>query len=281
MKFLIKKLVSRAVACDYLWRMLKATILKITRYAERERLRYEFSMQGPEIKKAIGAICPDLTVRHGPFQGMKYPRPESMGSSLFPKLLGSYEKEIQPIWEIICGNAYAEIVDIGCAEGYYAVGLALRIPGAKVFAYDTDQDAIQLCRNMAELNKVGRRVVTGGFCDGEILKSHLLSGKALIISDCEGYEKDLFSKEIVQRLAHHDVLVELHDFIDIEISSLIRRRFEDTHVIRAIQSVDDITKAHSYCYEELQDYTLSMRKLLLAECRPAIMEWFYMTPRID
>ena len=280
MKSLIKKLVSRVVACDCLWCMLRATILKITRYAERERLRYEFSMQGPEIKKAIRDICPDLTVRHGPFQGMKYPQPESMGSSLFPKLLGSYEKELQPIWEIICNNAYTEIVDIGCAEGYYAVGLALRIPGAKVFAYDTDQNAIRLCRNMAELNKVGQRVVTGGFCNGEILKPRLLSGKALIISDCEGYEKDLFSKEIVQLLAHHDVLVELHDFIDIEISSVIRRRFKDTHVIRAIQSVDDITKAHSYCYEELQGYTLSARKFLLAECRPAIMEWFYMTPRI-
>lgn len=42
-------------------------------------------------------VFPDLIVKHGPFKGMKYPAVKSVGSSLFPKLLGCYEKEIQGI----------------------------------------------------------------------------------------------------------------------------------------------------------------------------------------
>ena len=40
------------------------------------------------------SIFKNLEVRTGPFAGMQYPQAKSAGSSLLPKILGSYEKEL-------------------------------------------------------------------------------------------------------------------------------------------------------------------------------------------
>jgi tRNA G37 N-methylase Trm5 len=147
-----------------------------------------------------------------------------------------------------------------------------------VFAFDTNDDAINLCKKMAQLNNVTERLITGSFCDANVLQSIPYTKRALIISDCEGYEKNLFTEDTVPILATHDLLIEVHDFIDIEISSVIRHRFESTHIITTIRSIDDITKAHTYEYDELKKYSLEVRRRFLAENRPHIMEWLYMTP---
>ena len=78
----------------------------------------------------IGELFCDGVVRHGPFAGLQYPELTAVGSALYPKLLGSYQREIQGWIEEICAAGYSEIVDVGFAEGYYAVGLARRLPRA-------------------------------------------------------------------------------------------------------------------------------------------------------
>src|SRR5271170_382684 len=70
----------------------------------------------------------ELVVRNGPFAGMRYARPLPEGSIFFPKLLGSYEAELQAHFERVIGTDYSAIVDVGCADGYFAVGLAMRMP---------------------------------------------------------------------------------------------------------------------------------------------------------
>lgn len=280
MKSLIKKVVSKCIANDSFWKLLDRTILNFSRYVVIERRSTKKSLE-PSVLDAITNIIPDYVVKHGVFKGMKYPNTDTAPYLLFPKLLGSYEAEIEPILKRICDEEYTEIVNIGCAEGYYAVGLALRIPSATVYAYDVNEKAIKFCKEMAKLNGVEDRLITGSFCDTEILKSIPFTKKGLIICDCEGCEKELFTDEIIHLFAKQDYLIELHDFIDITISSQIRERFEKTHTIEVIQSIDDIKKAQTYVYEELRNYDLETRKRLLGESRPAIMEWFYMKPRND
>ena len=66
-----------------------------------------------------------------------------MLSSCVPKLIGSYEEEVHLIIEEIIRRRYSIVVNIGCAEGYYAVGFALRIPDAIVYAFDIETTAQQ------------------------------------------------------------------------------------------------------------------------------------------
>jgi hypothetical protein len=275
MKTLIKKAIHHAVQINWVWYLLSRTILPLAYHVQAARK----VVVREKLPSPLNPIFATRTIMHGVFAGMKYPELTSINSALFPKLLGSYEKEIEPLLEVICDNQYSEIVDIGCAEGYYAVGLAMRIKTAKVFAFDTNIDAIRLCNEMAQLNDVSKRVITGSFCDAQTLLNLPLTKRALIISDCEGYEKELFSKDTVPFLAQYELLIEVHDFIDIEISSYLRELFELTHNIEVYSSIDDIKKAQQYAYKELESFSLEEKKQILREGRPAIMEWFYMEPR--
>jgi len=269
-------MISHSVSIDFIWRILNPTIIEFFEIAKWERKK---SQERETISNALLKISPDLTVKHGPFKGMVYPETKSVGSTLVPKLIGSYERELHPLLEKLFSENYSEIVDIGCAEGYYAVGFAMRVPAARIFAYDTNEEAIQSCKKMAEVNAVAERLTTGSFCDAETLKSLPLTEKSLIISDCEGYEKELFSETVIPFLAKHDLLIEVHDMMDIEIGQTLRQRFQKTHTVTAVLSIDDITKAQTYDYGELSEYDLATRKMLLAENRLQIMEWFYLSPR--
>ncbi len=100
----------------------------------------------------------------GPFAGLRYPVARSAGSSLAPKLLGSYELEIQDFVERAIANRPAQVVNIGAGEGYYAVGLALRLPDASVFAFEKSESARALIRALAEHNGVASRVHVHGEC---------------------------------------------------------------------------------------------------------------------
>src|ERR1700749_2885028 len=63
-----------------------------------------------------------VTVKHGPFTGMVYPTKATRNRHVIPKLLGTYEQELHGTIETIKGRKYDVVIDIGGAEGYYAVG---------------------------------------------------------------------------------------------------------------------------------------------------------------
>lgn len=242
------------------------------------RFARELSERDARLRELTVQLCPSRTVQNGPFRGMKYTS-QSYGSSLLPKLIGTYESELHPAIEELLRNDYSTIIDIGCAEGYYAVGLGMRCPRAQVFAFDTAPSARQLCTQLAEINGIANRIHIDGFCDGAKLASLCNARRALVISDCEGYEYLLFTEDVVPALSRHDLIIEAHDFINIEITSKLRERFSLTHEIESIKSTDDIQKAHTYQSDLLRPFDTITRKLILAERRPAIMEWLVMTSR--
>jgi hypothetical protein len=276
MKRLVQHLISSGVQNDLLWKVLDTTLLKPARFAQSSRTKYERDRIRMD---ALERICPDLVVRNGVFKGMKYPEAKSIGSVMFPKLLGCYERELDPTIESICQTAYTEIVDIGCAEGYYAVGLAMRIPTATVYAYDTNREALQLCRDMARLNGVDDRVVTDSFCGPDTLATLPLTQKGLIFCDCEGYEKQLFTKDNVGSLSRHDLVVEVHDGMDLSISSSLHDLFTETHHIEMIDTVNDTRRLREYKYEELEPFDLDTRLVLIGEFRVISTGWLHMTAK--
>lgn len=280
MKSSIKKLLIKAVQNPTVWNALNATLFKLTRFLERERHHNDNAPPPPRLDWEVARkiIAPDMMVRHGVFQGLKYPTSELLGHVVTPKLLGSYERELQPLLERLRTQDYSEVVDIGCAEGYYAVGLARLFPNATVYAYDINPEAIRLCRLMARENGVDARVITGAFCNATALQNLPFTRRALVVSDCEGYEKHLFTPETAHKLAAHDVLIEVHDLVDIGISAQLRAAFAATHQLEVILSVDDIKKAQQYEYPELASFDLAERKMLLTEWRASQMEWFYFSP---
>jgi len=269
MKNFVKNIVTGVIRNDFAWSVLKpissfGIFLNTTRKLSKEqKCRLDIERK----------IFQKLEVQNGPFKGMKYPKIAAVGSAIYPKLLGSYEKELWEVVKEFKNNNYTEIIDVGCAEGYYAIGFGLAIETALIYAYDNNEKARNLCKEMGQLNNIETRLCIKEECTADELGSFQFTGRGLIISDCEGFERQLFNTVNVQNLLNCDLIIETHDFVDIEISTFLKEIFNKTHNIFSIKSTDDIEKALTYEFEEIQALNLPQRKKLLAESRPSIMEW--------
>ncbi len=230
------------------------------------------------INTNLKAIVGNPVVKNGNFNAMKYPSFDSVCSTIFPKIIGSYEAELNDIIQHIIQNKYDVIIDVGCAEGYYAVGLAMKT-NATVFAYDTDANARKLCLEMATLNSVQNKIQIKETFTIDDIKNLDPNKKTVIICDCEGFEKYLFTAESVPLLKNTDVLIETHDFIDLTISTTLTHLFKPTHNIQTIASLDDNLKAKYYQYNETSQQTITTKKELFAEVRPCTMEWIWATSK--
>jgi hypothetical protein len=211
---------------------------------------------------------------HGSFKGMRYVT-KSKGSPIAPKLLGTYEKELFPIWDEVFRRHYSTLINIGAGEGYYAVGLARRMPELRVIAFEAAADSRELIAELARLNSVDRVTIMGS-CDVAALALALGDGKAtLLICDVEGSENDLLRPSLLGALRNVDILVESHDYLRPGITAELVRRFEPTHRIRLVPS----------CPRALDDWpegvsadatSVECKLALLSERRPGPMAWLWM-----
>lgn len=148
-------------------------------------------------------------VQSGPFAGLRFPPECLLACCNSPGLLGTYEMELHPCLERIDSGIYEKGLDIGCADGYYAVGIAMRA-GIYVDAFDPALSARRLCRSMAKLNGVSSLVHIHSWCSSHLL-SKLAGRRCFVVSDCEGFEASLFSEAAIEGLRNSDVIIELHD----------------------------------------------------------------------
>jgi len=184
-------------------------------------------------------LFPDGNIRvlHGPFAGTRYYN-RTVWGPVTSKWLGSYEEELHEVVGTWCrqGN-FDTVVDVGCAEGYYAVGMARALPDVQVFAYDADPWARKLTRELGDLNGLGNLHI-GGFCGHGRLQEHLQQGRALLICDIEGGEYALLDPEKVPALAGTEILVEVHIHEGMSVrqgEAILRERFYASHDVRVYE----------------------------------------------
>lgn len=173
-------------------------------------------------------------VLHGPFRGLAYP-PGLVGRvhHLTAKLLGTYEEELAEVLREEIEQRPPLFVDLGAADGYYAVGFALASPDTAVHAYEVDPVARRQLRALARANRA--RVELHGPANADRLAAHDLDG-ALVLCDIEGAEADVLDPEAAPGLADAVLVVEVHPLPgggDTE--AIMRRRFEPTHAIDSIR----------------------------------------------
>jgi hypothetical protein len=171
-------------------------------------------------------------VRGGPFAGMQFTSASAEGCHV-PKLLGCYERELHELVEAAVTTGYQAIVNVGCAEGYYAVGLARRCPGARVVAHDANPGAQQACRELAHRNGVGERVTVAGPFAPETFRDYH-GRRALFLIDVEGAELELLEGLPATELESFDFVVECHDCFRPKLSDRLAQRFAATHAWRLV-----------------------------------------------
>ena len=179
----------------------------------------------------------DIKVCSGPFKGLLYIN-EIVWGPITPKWLGSYETELNDIIEEIVSRGYKTIIDIGCAEGYYAVGLAFRCEGARVYAYDTDVISRRQTKRLARLNQLEKRVVVARYCSGNEIEKRA-TVDTLVVCDIEGFERLLLNPSECPSLLNTDILVEIHEAKWTPSTlELLQKRFHRSHIVEEVSSTD-------------------------------------------
>jgi hypothetical protein len=243
------------------------------------------SIDGFRARRVMSLIVPanrefarrhGLTVSDGPFAGMSYlPEEVATQGNLVSKLGGFYERELREAVQRWPDEPQPDVVvNVGCAEGYYAVGLALLLPQAQILAYDINLTLQDKCRRLAELNGVADRVTVGGECTPATLAG-LRAQRLAVFCDCEGYELTLLDPTLAPILSSALIIVELHDLDDPRITPTLLARFEASHEIELIAAV-----ASSQAPVDLSYLTERQRQVVQTE-RPLPMNWADMRPRAE
>ena len=172
-------------------------------------------------------------VMQGPLVGLDFLGGSAEGCHI-PKLLGCYEQPLQPFIEQAIVAGYCTILNIGCAEGYYAVGMARCMPASKVFAYDLNPTAQKACIELAIKNNVAGRVKVSGLFSIDDFAAYA-GQQILLMCDIEGAERELLNPEMAPSLKGIDIIVESHECLTPGITQLLIDRFTSSHHITLVQ----------------------------------------------
>jgi 2-polyprenyl-3-methyl-5-hydroxy-6-metoxy-1,4-benzoquinol methylase len=164
----------------------------------------------------------------GPFAGMHYF--EAAEGALLPRLIGCYEAELQPTLLKMREENYQTVIDIGCAEGYYAVGLGKLFPDSQIYAHDISEDAQRACIELAKANGLAERVHVSGVFDGQALHEHAKT-KTLVVCDIEGAEAELLDPVQYPAFKEVDLIVEVHECFKPGLVQTMTERFSGSHDI--------------------------------------------------
>ena len=196
------------------------------------------------------------------------------------KLLGSYESELHGVLGGFLKYDFDRIINIGCAEGYYAVGLARAKPEARVIAYDTNISQRRRTSWLAAANGVLDRIILVGACDESLLARDLQGARSiLIVCDVEGAELDFLKPGVFPPNCRAWLVVECHKVNQKWTSEELTTRFELSHRIEQISYQPD-SRAESFAW--LLDSGFDKRELQIAvrEGRELEQHWLIMSPKV-
>lgn len=211
----------------------------------------------------------------GPFKGLRYP---GRDRGNFCVLLGAYESCLAPAIESVISREPKLVINVGAAYGYYAFGLARRLPKSSVLAYELDRSRqVQLMR-YRKLNQLEHRVALRGACTLESLNADINNeAGTFICMDVEGGEAELLDPVKVPGLQRAEILVELHEMFRPGVTGLLKRRFTDTHRQSVIlESHTDYLNASALGIDGISGQTL---RRFLDERRGMPMSWLHLVPK--
>jgi precorrin-6B methylase 2 len=216
-------------------------------------------------------------VQQGPFKGMTISEVTSWyGGDVVVKLIGAYEFELYDcVEEAIAANPN-QVINVGCAEGYYAVGFALRLPAALIHAIDIEAQALKACEAAARANRVEQNLrLELGWSRSSLENLLQRPGRTLLFVDCEGCEEEMFRVLAPDSYASAEIIVECHDFAVPGTSDSLLRVLSGSHETRVVKHSTRDAKNFPLLNALPSEFVGSA----MTEKRPDNMQWIYAKPR--
>ena len=218
----------------------------------------------------------------GPFQGMRMELSGLSSRHLLCYLLGSAEIELRDVIGRIIDRRYRTILNIGAADGYYAVGLAVGSPGTHIEAFEALPAFHAIVERSARANGVQDRIALRGACDANALRHHLqtAAGPSLVLMDIEGGEAELLDPLAIPQLRHVDILVETHDAFVPHVTETLIDRFQPTHHIERYTARPRLLNDFPADFlPTLKRWLPRLIVELMDERRTGLQQWLFLTAK--
>ncbi|WP_326524427.1 hypothetical protein [Sphingomonas sp.] len=222
------------------------------------------------ILKQDGTVVP-----RGPLAGLDFLERSAEGCHA-AKLIGTYEQPLHPHVKAAIAGGYDTILNIGCAEGYYAVGMARRMPETRALAFDLDPNARATCAALATRNGVADRITIGELFTPADFAVHA-GARTLVFCDIEGGEDALLDPLAAPALAGMDLIVESHECLKPGLTRRLCDRFAATHDITVVE--DDGQRGIADAPEWFRGLAHLDQLLATWEWRSGPTPWLVMTAR--
>ena len=270
LKVLSKKLIER----NFKWLLLeiiskvtfKKLELRIDKVVEKKRI-----ILSSKISKIY-----NNTVQQGPFKGMVMNEDQFWGQGdSSSKILGLYEKEIQDlIVSIQKDKEYSTFVDIGGADGFFAIGSLVNNLFKKCEVFEISKKGrISIQKNSKQNNVYDSIRIHDKASKASLTKIDNINN-SLILCDIEGGEYELFDEKLIKKIYPSDIIIEIHKNKE---NSLVNfeKRFTKIYSITKITQEPRSLKN----FKELENINDNNRALITSEGRSYVQEWWHLSPK--
>lgn len=221
----------------------------------------------------------DGVVKYGPFKGLQLQSNPWWGSSdLGSMCLGLYEKEILDFLFSKDLDSRDTFIDIGAADGYYAVGMLHSGRAKKAVCFELSQEGQDtILENWKKNHSSGLIEIYGDiFLNFEEAIKNIDMSKVITLIDIEGTEFDFLNDTTLAALKDSIVVIEIHNWVEqfIEKYSQFLRLASKYFKVEFVERVERPT-VH---FEELRSFTDDNRLLLTSEARPCLMRFIKLMP---
>jgi hypothetical protein len=219
------------------------------------------------------------TVQSGPFQGLRYSPGSEVWCNEIPKLLGTYEAELQAVLSSLLAARPAVVVDVGGGEGYFALGLGRAVGASRLLVVEGRAALRRACARLAEANDLSSRVQLLAQWNPAAVAALDFSRGAVVRWNEPGCEAELLDPALSAHLARAHLIVECQDLPVNPRLEQLRRGFQATHdcrIIRELPNARRIAERESNLVHAADPFE---REIAFAEVRMMPVLWVVLSPR--
>ena len=220
-------------------------------------------------------------VAYGPFEGMQLGKDVWWSKNdRITQILGVYEQHVMEKLIEYGKRQSHPFIDIGAADGYFAVGMAFSKSVNKVYAFEISSVGQEKIKENAARNSCSDLVFVRGEPNYESLNSIISeSSGAVVLLDIEGDEFQFLTEEILTLMRNCYVVCELHPWI-------VKAGYEkQKQLISKAENIFNVSMIQREAYgpnqfEELSEFSDEERLIALGEGREKNMKWLVLEPKL-
>lgn len=221
-------------------------------------------------------------VRYGPFSGMHISDDSWWAVRDFgAMLLGIYEKEVLDHLSNM-PETHSVFIDIGAADGYYAMGLLRSGRYCKAICYEASEKGRLAIAKNAAMNQVADKVEIHGAADNsfclELLGTSIDLSTCVLLCDIEGGEFEIFRSEVLSSFQGSYLIIETHDRFFENGDELMSRLIGEASQYFKVSVLRTGSRDFSP-YRETWHLTDTDRWLIASEGRSYMMSWLLLSPK--